>query len=70
MTRRNKQVYVTLEFNDGDKRLMGPLSAHDGGRLFRMAERNMVEMDLRKCGWQDAAHFRKKLSDTLGVSHV
>ena len=68
MTRRNKQIYVTLEFNDGNKRLMGPLNIHDGGRLYRMAERNMHAMDLAKCGWHDAEHFGKKLSDTLRVS--
>lgn len=60
MSRRFKQVYVSFTFNDGDKRTFGPLSAHDGGRLYRMAERSMNEMDLKSVKWIDADEYRKR----------
>lgn len=69
MTRRSK-VYVTMTFNDGEKRVIGPLSSHDGGRLYRMAERNMLEFDLHRVRWSIAEHNTPNLAiATPEVSH-
>ena len=57
MTRRSKEIFVTLRFNDGITRVIGPINVHDGGRLYRMAERNMRAMDLKSCGWHDADYY-------------